>query len=311
MNTFGLLHDDWTGVDTAPDGRLLAVKVRAPRGGRPAILRCAESSGVAFGEHALAELQRTIGRARWNWPLARGDYQMMVLPEPPVLEQEMEASLRWSLGSLIDFPAEEAVIAWMRIPTAEFQPKAERQLYVIAARRSLVDEQAGMFERARLGLAAIDVRETALRNIAALVENGDRGLGLLTVAPSGVTSTFTCRGELYLDRFIAQRLEDVVQGDRARQEKFFERVAQQIQQSMDVLGRTYPFVEVARIVVAPSPGLELVEALQRKLLLPVQPLDLADVMDLSAVPQLRKPEEQARYLVAVGAALRGRKEARS
>jgi MSHA biogenesis protein MshI len=309
LNAFGFGAKDWTGVDVSAEGRMLAVKVRPSRTGRPLVLRCAESSAVATGEHALGELAQAIGPGRWNMPLARGDYQMMVMPEPPVPEKEMEASLRWSLASVIDFPVDDAVIAWMRIPTAEFQPKAEKQLYVIAARRSLVDEQAGMFLSAKLPLEAIDVRETALRNIAALIGDRNQGLGLLTVGGSGVTTTFTYRGELYLDRFIAQRLDEVVQGDETRLQRFFDRIAQQVQQSMDVLARTYPFIDVSRIVVAPAPGLDLVEALKGRLRLLVQPLDLAEVLDVSAVPQLRRPDVQARYLFAVGAALRGLKGA--
>lgn len=301
----------WAGVDTAPDGRLLAVSVKLPRRGRgkPVVLRCAESSGVAIGEHALQELAAQIGSAQWTVPLARGDYQMLVVPEPTVPDSEMEESLRWTLASKLDFPLEQAVIAWMRIPRSGAGER-DRQLYVIVARKAQVDEHAALFDKAQLTLDAVDVRETALRNIASLLERDQEGLGLVTVGPAGVTSTFTWRGELYLDRFFGQPLPDLVLGDEARRQKFYERVAQQVQQSMDLIGRNYPFVHIGRIVVAPTPQpLELAAHLRGKLPVAVELLDLAAVLDLTAAPQLRQPDHQARYLVPLGAALRARKAA--
>ena len=51
------------------------------------------------------------GEDRHATVLSRDDYQMLVLPEPTVLDSEMQASLRWSLGSMIEYPAAEASLA--------------------------------------------------------------------------------------------------------------------------------------------------------------------------------------------------------
>src|SRR4051812_36474014 len=168
----GSSRSSWAALETADDGRLLAVSVKVPRGGRgtPVVLECAESSGVALGEHALQEIASQVGPAQWTVPLARGDYQMLVLPEPTVPESEMQDSLRWTLGSMIDFPIEQAVISWMRIPRDGATADAEKQIYVIVARKSIVEEQTALFDQARVTLKAVDVRETALRNIASLLE---------------------------------------------------------------------------------------------------------------------------------------------
>ncbi len=300
---------DWTAIDVEPDGRMVAVSVRPPRraADKPKVLKCGQSSTVAMGVQALEEVARKVeGTSRWTYPLARGDYQLLVLPEPPVLEAEMEASLRWSVSPLIDFPIEEAVVAWMRIPTAEFQPGAEKQVYAIVTRRSMADEQVELFQKAKVPLKAIDVRETALRNIAVLLEKKPEGIGLLTVGPTGIMTTFTFKGELYLDRFIAQSLDEVVTGDAERKQKVFDRVAQQVYQSMDLITRNHPFITIERIVVSPLPvPLGIAAHLAGKLPVPVQALDLASVFDISATPELARPENQARYLTALGAALRG------
>jgi MSHA biogenesis protein MshI len=298
--------DEWTGVDLAPDGRYYAARIRRAKGkGHPVVVKCGHSSPVATGEHALAEISG-VGGSSWTMPLGRGDYQMMIVPEPPVSDSEMEASLRWSLASVVDFPLDEAVVAWMRIPTAQHDATSEKQLYVIVARRVIVEEHAFLFRNANLPLRAVDVRETALRNVAALVERNSECIGLVTVGQAGVTATFTYRGELYLDRFIAQALPDIVEGDTARQERFFARLSQQLVQSIDLLGRTYPFISVSRIVLAPQPKLpNLLSHLHGRLGVPVEELDLGRVLDLSMTPELLSPQAQSDYLAAIGSALRG------
>lgn len=307
---FGALSQGWTGFDAAADGTFCAVSVRTSGypSRRPQVLHCAQSAGTAMGAHAVEGLaaKGAAGGLPSTLALARGDYQMLVLPEPPVLQSEMEASLRWSLATMIDYPVEEATVAWMRIPTAEFQPEREKQVYAIVSRQTVLDGQAAYFKNAKPALQAIDIRETALRNIAALLEKKGEGLGLLTVDATGVSTTFTFKGELYLDRFIAQPLEELTSGDAQRRQKFFDRVAQQVYQSMELITRSYPFIAIERLVVGPLPApIGLGEYLAGKLPVPVQMLDLESVFDLSAVPELSKAANQSRYLVALGAALRG------
>jgi MSHA biogenesis protein MshI len=300
----------WTAFDAAADGTYAAVSVRSARSAarKPQVLRCAHSSDIAIGSHAIEELARKVGAAGFpsTLALARGDYQMLVMPEAPVLDSEMEASLRWSVAPMLEFPVSEAGLSWMRIPTAAFVPAQEKQVYAIVASRSVLEAQEAYFKNAKPALKAIDIRETALRNIAALLEKKGHGLGLLTFSPAGITSTFTYRGELYLDRFIAQPMEEIYSGDEERARKFFDRVHQQVHQSIELINRTHPFMAIERIVVGPSTApLALGRHLAERLPLPVQHLDINSIFDITATPQLLTAENQARYLVALGAALRG------
>ena len=304
----------WTGVDAGPDGVLVGVSVRqrARAGASPQVVKCARSALGEPGAEALAALAHRVSVSGFPWtlPLKRGDYRMLVVPEPPVQAAEMDQSLRWVLGPMVDFPIEDASVAWLRIPTAEFQPDLAKQVYAVAAPKSAIDAQTALFEKAKLKLRAIDVRETAQRNIAALLEKKGEGLALLHVGPDGVTITFTFGGELYLDRFIEQPLDRIVSADRAGQQKIFERLTLQVLRSVELLGRNFPFLRVDRFVLAPLPApMGLFEHLAQNLPAPVELLDLASVFDLSRTPELRAPENQSRYFVALGAALRGvRKE---
>ncbi len=298
----------WTALDAGAGGAAVGVSVSVRRGaeGRPQVLKCARASSDAA--EALAELAQGVSVAGFAWtlPLRRGDYKMLVVPEPPVLATEMESSLRWTLGAMIEFPIEDANVAWMKIPTAEFQPNRARHIYAVVARKTVLDELAAPFQKARLNLAAIDVRETAQRNIAALLEKKGEGLGLLSVGPAGVMITFTFGGELYLDRFIEQSLDEMVAADEVAQQGIFERIALQVSRSIDFISRNFPFMPVQRIVLAPLPApLSLHVYLAQNLQVPVETLDLASVFDLSLTPELQLPQNQSRYFVALGATLRG------
>ena len=64
---------------------------------------------------------------------------------------------------------------------------------------------------------------------------------------------------------------------------------------------------MSRIVLAPLPApIALREAIASSTGERVDELDLANVFDVSLVPELREAEVQAKYFVALGAALRGK-----
>ena len=300
----------WSAVDVGPGGLLVGVSVRpgARAGDRPQVVKCAQVTGAALEEAALAGLARKISVAGFPWtvPLPRNDYRILVVAEPPVLAAEMDRSLRWTLGPMINIPIDEANVVWMNIPTAEFQPNRPRHLYAIVAQQSVIKQQAALFAQAKLALRAIDVRETAQRNIAALLEKKGEGLGLLSMDPQGVTLTFTFGGELYLDRFIELSLAELLAADAPGQQKFFERITLQVSRSVDFINRNSSFMPVERIMLAPLPAqIGLHDYLSQNLSLRVEALDLASVFDLSRTPELALPENQSRYLMALGAALRG------
>ena len=118
--------------------------------------------------------------------------------------------------------------------------------------------------------------------------------------------TFTYQGSLYLDRYMEQPLSELHAADPTARAQLHERIGLQLLRSIDVIVRSYPFMSVNRVVVAPapeSPG--LFEYLTAQLPLTVESLDLNEVFDLTQVPELAQSSAlQARCLVPLGAALR-------
>ncbi len=281
--------------------------------GKPQVVKCGTMSEPEFGAGGLAQLARKIAVSQFQWtlPLARGDYKMVVLPEPAVKPAEMAESVRWSLGTVLEYPVEEAAVDWMPIPTLKHVPQRQPHLYAVVARNEVIRQRAETFRQAKMTLHAVDIRETAQRNIAARLEKPGEALGMVAVNAQGVQITFTFEGDLYLDRFIEAPLATAVAGDNESRTRMFERITLQVQRSLDFLHRTLSFMRVGRIVMAPLPApIALREHLAQNIAESVEMLDLASVFDFSLTPELAPEENQARYFVALGAALRGMGAAR-
>jgi MSHA biogenesis protein MshI len=311
---FGSASVGWTALDCGTEGIFAAsVKNPASSAGKPQVIRIGEAEQRELDVDALTHLSKKFSATgfRWTLPLNRGDYNLLVVAQPTVEAAEMRQSLRWSIGSMVDYPIDEAVIDWMAIPTINYLPLRAQHVYAVAAKKEIVSRYTTTFERAGLELGAIDIRETAQRNISALMEHNGEALGMLSVDVRGVQITVTYEGELYLDRFMDWSLDTALTGDSESRRKHFERVSLQVQRSLDFVRRTLPFLNISRILIAPLPApIALREAIAEATGERVDQLDLANVFDISLVPELREAEVQARYFVALGAALRGKAQSK-
>lgn len=310
----------WTAVDAGVPGKWVVASVQGRRkpGERPRVLHASHAAHEEGGwdPQALASLLDARRSRSGNTVavLSRGDYQLLLLPRPPVPATELERSVRWAIASQVDFSVDQAVLVTMELPdtqategqaTAPSPEQQQKRLYAVVAQPGAVQAAAEAFKKAGQRLEAVDVRETAQRNIAALVESPDECLCMLRITPIGIQLTFTHRGELYLDRFIAQPVDALQGGDDFERARLIERIAQQVQMSVSHLQTHHAGLDVKRVVLCPTPvPLDLAAPLGEQVGLPVETLDLASVFDLSAVPQLQAAQEQAEYFVALGATLR-------
>ncbi len=312
----GVNTKGWTVIDCCDGSSLCAVSLKtAVRSSeRPQVLNVAELAGLGPDPDAAA-LRDLMGLVDRSLPvlmtLARTQYRLRVMPEPAVPQREMLASLRWSLSSEGDGPLEDVNLAWMRIPTEEQLPSRPRQLYAVMTPKAWLTARLAAWRQAGVKPKVVDIRETALRNIAGALERPGEGLALVSADAEGVGMVFTHQGSLYLDRYIEQPLAELRAADLPTRVRLHERIAVQLMRSIDVIGRSYPFMPVTRVVVAPAPeALGLLEYLTAQLPLAVEPLDMKQVFDLGKVPALAQSNAlQARCLVALGAALRSAKVA--
>jgi len=310
----GINAKGWTAIDCSDGPSLCAVSVKTAgrTGERPQVLAAAEIARAdADGE--AAALRELMGRIDRSLPilmtLARAHYRLRVMPEPAVPQREMMASLRWSLGTESDGLPEDFNLAWMRIPTDEQLPSRPRQLYAVMTATAWLTAQLAAWRQAGVRPKVVDIRETALRNIAGALERPGEGLALVSADAEGVGMVFTHQGSLYLDRYIEQPMAELGAADDASRERVYARIAEQLLRSIDVVGRSYPFMPVTRVVAAPAPQAPgLHEFLRAQLPMQVESLQLDQLFDLTRVPALAQSSAlQARCLVPLGAALRSMK----
>lgn len=270
---------------------------------RPEVLLCESFRKEGDDVATLTRLRRELNLDRYRCltMLKRRDYQMFSVDRPEVPDAEVRAAARWSLKDLLDYPLEAATVDAVGVPAGDGGRKP--QMLAIAARNEAIAATVRPFNEADIELIAIDVPELAQRNLAHLLETEGRGLALFGVDEDSATVTFTADGELYQSRRIEVSLGDFE--NEAGAESLYDRVALELQRSLDHFDRQFRNVALSRVVVSPVPFRDrFVEYLAANLTLPVEVLDLEQVMDFPGVPELRDPLRQTQCLQLIGAAMR-------
>lgn len=284
-----------------------ATHVRRVPSGHP-VVTLATCQAVADDsiEDALEKLARKINAQRHQCTtlLTPHEYQILSVESPNVPPAELKTAIRWRLKDLLDYHVDDATIDVLDIPQDKNTPARNHPMYAIAAPSKTIEERQELFGKAKVPLNVIDIPEMAQRNIAALVEPEGSGIAMLSIDADGGLLTFTAGGELYHSR----RIEMPVGGqlDAEQRSAALDRITLELQRSLDHFDRQYHYIALAKLVLAPSghDTLGLREHLAHNLFTPVKSLDLSTVLDLSAAPALREPQQQQHFFLALGAALR-------
>jgi len=256
------------------------------------------------GALRLLRRRRSLQRHRNIAVLPRAAYRLVPLDAPELPREEWRQAARWQLKDLVDFPVEAASIDVLEVPGDPARRRTPQMLAIAAAHEALRPlVQAGHVAGAPW--QALDIAETALRNISALVETEGRAQALLHVGEHETLLVITAAGELLLARQLDTTLARLTAGSATEREEAFDHVGLELQRTLDGFDRLFSHLGLARLLVAPGAGLDDFCAHVRELsFVPVQPLDLSGTLDLSAVPELDDPATLAHHLGAIGAALR-------
>ena len=102
----------------------------------------------------------------------------------------------------------------------------------------------------------IDIAELAQRNVAALLEEKDRGLAFLRLDETGGLLTLTFHGELIAMRRIDVSAVQLTGSDMERGAQSMERLVLELQRSLDNFDRQYGFFSISKLVFAMNPRVE-------------------------------------------------------
>lgn len=285
------------------ESRVDLVHVRREPGGKPRVLLADSVEKGADAAATLTALKKPmrLDRYRCTALLTHGKYQLIQTDAVSGAPDDAREIVRWKLKDQVDFPVDSASVDLLPIPSAG----RTSQVFAAFSPESAVALLVQAFQAARVPLTAIDLPEISQRNLAALFEENGRGLATLIFDDDEGLLTFTVNGELLVARHVEIAAGQLMSADAERRGMLFERIALDVQRSLDNFDRSYSTISLTRLLVAPIPGVDgLIGHLRANLTVPVVSLDVSSVLDIGAVRAMLDPLRQFQCLRALGAALR-------
>jgi MSHA biogenesis protein MshI len=300
------LQPGWIGC--APQGAQTSLALVERRPGERPVVRWVASTDWSEPAAALRRLKRShaLARHRRVALLQAAQYQCVTLDAPAdVPREDWRAAVRWQLKDSVDFAVDTAAVDLLSVPEGASY-RAQPQLIVVASPASEVRPLMEQADDAGARWDAVDIAETALRNLSALAEPEGRAQALLHCEAQHATLVFTYRGELLSTRRLDLALERLAADDDDARLPAYDLAVLELQRTLDGFERAFGQVTLARLLVGPMPGQRrFVEHLAPLLYVPVEGLDLSALLDLAAQPELASdPTQSNLHLCAIGAALR-------
>lgn len=219
------------------------------------------------------------------------------------LDERRDAA-RWQIRDLLEFPVEQAVVDIFEV--SPFGSDNRPLTYVVAARKSELRQLADQLQKAELIPKAIDIPEFALRNLAELFTEDERGTAILLLQEQGGMLTIVREGVHYLTRNLSTGMNDLLpyaDGDYEALTEQLDSIVLEMQRTFDYCESTFRLPLVSQLLVAqtereiPAVTTYLNDYLATR----VEPFSFDSVM---TVPEGSDQLELNRHLLAIGGALR-------
>jgi MSHA biogenesis protein MshI len=225
------------------------------------------------------------------------DYQHIQIERPNVPANELKEAVRWMLKDLVEFPVEDISLDVIEIPFNKLNPDNQHYLYAIISQNKIIAALSNRLLDAKVNLQVIDARMMAQRNIANCLAEPNQGEALLTFSKTGALLTFTHEGEICNARYI--------EGGNERNASAFEKIALELQRSLDGFEAKFRDVFIKKLLVAPFDLREQFCAhLRESIYTKVDTFELEDIFEFSPDIDIGSLSKQASLLPALGAALR-------
>lgn len=243
--------------------------------------------------------------------LEPGEYSLVQVDKPPVEDSELRHALRWRIKDLLDFPVEEAIIDAFDVPGQEQRGRTP-SVYVVAARKALLEPRIAAVRDAGLVLDQVDIAELSLRNLTALALPEEETGGLLYLTPHRGLITIVRGQTLYVARGIDRGLGPLLEQAEAAGgadlalvsdvSEGYGQLALEIQRTMDYYDSHFGEAPVKRVLIAPALEAlgDLAQTVGEHLGLRAEVLSLTDWLAPAAGVE---PADIAESILALGGAL--------
>lgn len=301
-------------VAVTQDGAVLrALQVTHATGEKPCVAwaHSQETADFAKGLRGLARAHPLRG-VSLSTVLGRPQYRLISTELDDLPREEWSGVVRWRLKEQVDFSVDDAIVDVLGVPQdtqnrgtraaiALLEPQAEAQKLSLAA------DDAG------LAWTAVEVPETGLRNICALAETESQAHALIAFGSEHALLVITLGGELVMTRTIEVASATLMGSEEARGGAVG-RAGLEVLRTLDTFERTHSKATLSGLSVAlPGGAASMAEVLADLVYVPVKALDLAQLVDCSALGQDTEQVEalaSLENLCLLGAALRPVSQAR-
>ena len=295
--------DGW--VTVVPHGTTAqALYLQWPVDGRPQVRwACRLDWAKPLDSLRTLRRQRTLQRHQRLLVLERHQYQLLPAEAPEVPREHWPDAVRWQLRDLVSFPVADAQIDLLEIP-AETNQRGRPSVLAALAPRQEIAPIAETALRARAPWKVMDLPETALRNLAALLEEPGRGVALLLIDEAHCTLVITASGELLQSRHIDVTAAQIADADDTLRQQAFDRAGLELQRTLDSFERLFSRVTLSRLVVANDRSDAFADYVRELLYVPVVRLRIEDCIDFGSADLDSGLTPDTVSPIAIGAALR-------
>ena len=235
------------------DKRLAAVRLRAtaPLPSLELLRQSSVESGNGANTIRTLAQEGFFAGARVFITLPGGTYDTIAIASPPAVpEEELRDALRWQIRGALSYPPEDAAFDFVHLPKAsqgDTESASASAVLVVAARRRDVAQALAPFQAAGVQVDAVDIPEMAQRNLLSASAKTDACQGFLSFDDSSALLTVQLADELCFSRRMqlpgAGRLEE------DEPEHIADRIATNVQRSLEVFARQSQLPEVASVVI--------------------------------------------------------------
>lgn len=232
--------------------------------------------------------------------LEESDHELLTLEEQELKnadEQARQKALRWAIQPLVSFPVEKASLDIL----IQSGVMGRRQVTLAVASEKKISPWIHSSDALKISLRAIDIKESAQRNLAHLLEQDRQSVAFLNILEDRALLTISSDGELLMTRRIEVGNLEI---DHVR-----DRLGLEVQRTLDNFERQGGFSKASELFVGGCKNTrELSSHLSDVLGIRVSPLDEGKLLEMFEIGEKVTvlPENWGHLeMLAIGAACRG------
>ncbi|OAI11037.1 hypothetical protein A1359_15175 [Methylomonas lenta] len=198
-------------------------------------------------------------------------------------QHEMRQAVRWRIADILDYPVEQAFIDYYPLPKSN-RANSTPMIEVISGNQSVINPFVQICQQAGLKVAVVEIQEMALRNLATLLPESERGVAVLNLQPTSGHIIIQQAGILYLSRRFDMGYNRLIDNSFDSEPQILmeqDTLALEIQRSLDYVENYYgiPPISSLAVLLVPHRTESIVSNLMTRHGITARALDLSAIVE--------------------------------